>query len=146
MANETCAANCRHDRTTVDLALLVVRLTAGIIFIAHGGQKMFGLWGGSGLSGIVGMLGPLGYLVAIGEFFGGIGLVLGILSRFSAASLVVIMIGAIWMVHGKNGFFAPKGFEYNLALIGLTLPTVLAGPGRLALASLLPKKLRCCLQ
>ena len=50
-------------------------------------------------------MGPLGYLVTIGEFFGGLGLILGFLTRFSAASLIVIMIGAIAMVHGKNGFF-----------------------------------------
>ena len=66
------------------------------------------------------MLGsPLGYLVAVGEFFGGVGLVFGFLSRFSAAALVVIMLGAIVKVHGANGFFLDKhGFEYNLSLIG----------------------------
>src|SRR5262245_48900631 len=77
------------------------------------------------------MMGPLGYPVTIGEFFGGLGLVVGFLCRFSAASLIVIMIGAIATVHGKNGFFlADQGFEYNLALIGLLAPILVAGPGR----------------
>ena len=87
--------------------------------MAHGAQKLFGAFGGPGLWAIVEMMGPLGYLVAIGEFFGGLGLILGFLSRFSAASIILIMLGAIVMVHGKDGFFAPTGIEYNLALIGL---------------------------
>jgi putative oxidoreductase len=107
----------------------------GVIFAAHGAQKLFGAWGGMGLTKTVEMMGsPLGYLVTIGEFFGGIGLIFGFLSRFSAASLIVIMIGAIAMVHWAGGFFAPKGFEYNLALIGLLVPILLCGPGRLSIA------------
>ena len=93
------------------------------------------------------MMGTLGYFVTIGEFFGGLGLIVGFLCRFSAASLIVIMIGAIGMVHGQHGFFlghgpdstlADAGFEYNLALIGLLLPILIAGPGRFALGRFLP--------
>jgi putative oxidoreductase len=51
------------------------------------------------------MMGPLGYLVTVGEFFGGLGIVLGFLSRFSAASIALIMVGAIAMVHSKFGLF-----------------------------------------
>src|SRR3712207_5087017 len=128
-----------RDRSAVDFALLAVRVIAGIIFAAHGAQKLFGAFGGPGLAGVVKMMGPLGYLVTIGEFFGGLGLIIGFLSRFSAASLIVIMIGAIATVHGKNGFFQNNGgFEYNLALIGLLLPTLLAGPGRYAVERSLP--------
>jgi len=127
------------DRTAVDVALLVARVVVGVIFAAHGSQKMFGAFGGPGLQGIVQMMGPIGYLVAIGEFFGGLGLVFGFLTRFSAASLIVIMGGAIQMVHGKNGFFLDKGgFEYCLALIGLLLPILIAGPGRFAIGRILP--------
>ena len=62
------------------------------------------------------------------------GPILGLLARFSAASLIAIMIGAISLVHGKNGFFLSQGgFEYNLALIGLLLPVLLAGPGWFAI-------------
>jgi putative oxidoreductase len=110
----------------------------GVIFVAHGAQKMFGVFGGHGLAETVKQMGPIGYLVAIGEFFGGLGLIVGFLTRFSAASLIVIMIGAIAMVHGQHGFFGPEGFEYNLALIGLLAPILLAGPGRHALGRCLP--------
>src|SRR5829696_10149631 len=107
-----------QDRPAVDLALLVVRVIVGTIFAAHGAQKLFGAFGGPGLTAMVqpppdGM-GLLGYPVTIGEFFGGLGLVVGFLTRFSAASLIVIMIGAIAMVHGSKGFFlSAGGFEYN---------------------------------
>ena len=131
-------AGVQQDRRAVDVALLVARLIVGVIFVAHGSQKLFGAFGGPGLAGVVGMMGPLGYLVTIGEFFGGLGLILGVLSRFSAAALTLIMLGAIAMVHGKNGFFAPTGFEYNLALIGLLAPILIAGPGRFALSHFLP--------
>ena len=119
-------------------ALLTVRVIVGIIFMAQGAQKLFGAFGGPGLAGVVQMMGPLGYLVSIGEFFGGLGLVFGFLSRFSAASLIVIMLGAIAQVHGKNGFFAPAGFEYNLALIGLLAPILIAGPGAFIIGRFLP--------
>jgi putative oxidoreductase len=121
--------------TLLDVSLLMVRVVAGTIFMGHGAQKLFGAFGGPGMDALVGMMGLIAYPVAIGEFFGGIGLVFGFLSRFSAASLIVIMLGAIAMVHGKNGFFLQnQGFEYNLALIGLLTPTLLLGPGRLAIS------------
>ena len=135
-------ASSRDDRAAVDLSLLLVRLAVGVIFMAHGSQKTFGAFDGPGLANVVGGphgMGPIGYLVSVGEFFGGLGLVVGFLSRFSAAANIVIMLGAILQVHGKNGFFLEKkGFEYNLALIGLLLPILIAGPGRYTVARLLP--------
>jgi putative oxidoreductase len=128
-----------QDRPAVDAALLVVRAVAGTIMAAHGAQKLFGAFDGPGLAGTVEKMGPLGYPVTVGEFFGGLGLVVGFLSRFSAAANIVIMIGAIAMVHGKNGFFmSTGGFEYNLALIGLLAPTLIAGPGAWAVGRFLP--------
>ncbi len=138
-----------EDRSAVDVSLFLVRVIVGIIFAAHGSQKLFGAFDGPGLAETVKMFGggPLGYLVTIGEFFGGLGLIFGFLTRFSAASLIVIMVGAIAMVHGKNGFFlghgpestmGESGFEYNLALIGLLLPILIAGPGRFSIGRFLP--------
>lgn len=127
------------DRNSVDVSLLVVRVIVGVIFAAHGAQKLFGAFGGPGLEATVKMMGGMAYPVAIGEFFGGLGLIVGFLCRFSAASLIVIMCGAIGMVHGKNGFFLQQGgFEYNLALIGLLAPLLIAGPGRFAIGRFLP--------
>lgn len=123
-----------------DLSLFILRFVAGVILAAHGAQKLFGVFGGQGMSGMVEMLGPVvGYLVAIGECFGGLGLILGVLTRFSAASNILIMLGAIAMVHGKNGFFLHNsGFEYNLALIGLLAPIALCGPGNWTVGRYLP--------
>jgi putative oxidoreductase len=129
------------NRPAVDFSLLLIRLVVGVIFMAHGSQKLFGAFDGAGLSKTVDMMGPIGYLVTIGEFFGGLGLVIGFLCRFSALSLIVIMIGAISHVHGRNGFFissAGVGTEYNIALIGLLAPILLCGPGRFAIGRLLP--------
>ncbi len=127
-----------RDRSVVDWALLITRVFAGVIFMAHGAQKL-GAFGGPGLSAIVQMMGPLGYLVTLGEFFGGLGLILGFLSRFSAASIIIIMLGAITTVHAQFGFFMNwagnqpgEGFEYHLLAIGALLPIVIAGPGRFA--------------
>ncbi|HKQ47301.1 MAG TPA: DoxX family protein [Phycisphaerae bacterium] len=128
-----------RDRRVVDASLLILRVVVGVIFAAHGAQKLFGAFGGPGLSKVVEMMGPIGYLVTIGEFFGGLGLIIGFLCRFSAASLIVIMIGAIVQVHGPKGFFlSAGGFEYNLALIGLLAPILLAGPGWFSLGRCLP--------
>ncbi len=144
MSNERTMS---QDRPVVHVSLLIMRVIVGVIFAAHGAQKLFGAFDGPGLSKTVEMMGPLGYLITIGEFFGGLGLVVGFLCRFSAASLIVIMIGAIAMVHGKNGFFLGNSpdstlstavFEYNLALIGLLTPILIAGPGRPALGRFLP--------
>jgi putative oxidoreductase len=139
-----------HDRPAVDVSLLLLRVIVGVIFAAHGSQKLLGWFEGPGLAKTVEMFGggPLGYLVTIGEFFGGLGLIVGFLTRFSAASLIVIMIGAIAMVHGQHGFFlgqdpSKAGFEYNLALIGLLLPILICGPGRLSIGRLfMPRSAR----
>jgi putative oxidoreductase len=136
MSDESMASN---DRPAVDVSLLIVRVIVGVIFAAHGAQKLLGVWGGPGLAAVVESMGPLGVPVTIGEFFGGLGLIVGFLTRFSAASLIVIMIGAIAMVHGKNGFFlSDQGFEYNLALVGLLAPILIAGPGTCAIGRFLP--------
>jgi putative oxidoreductase len=131
------------DRSAVDWALLIIRVFVGVIFAAHGAQKL-GAFGGPGLSAVVQMMGPLGYLVTIGEFFGGLGLIFGFLSRFSAASIIIIMLGAIITVHAQFGFFmnwagnqAGEGFEYHLLAIGALLPIVIVGPGRFAVGRFL---------
>jgi putative oxidoreductase len=133
------------NRSAVDWALLLARIIVGVVFMAHGSQKLFGAFGGPGLAGVVQMMGPLGYLVTIGEFFGGLGIIVGFLSRFSAAAMILIMLGAIAMVHGKVGFFmnwmgqqGGEGFEYHLLAIAVLATILIAGPGRLAIGRFLP--------
>jgi putative oxidoreductase len=113
--------------------------------MVHGAQKLFGAFDGPGLSAVVQMMGSLGYPVTVGEFFGGLGLILGFLTRFSAASIIIIMLGAVALVHGKFGFFmnwagnqTGEGFEYHLLAIGALLPIVIAGPGRFVIGRFLP--------
>jgi putative oxidoreductase len=114
-------------------------------FLIHGSQLMFGAFGGPGLAGFAKMMGPVGYLVAIGEFFGGLGILVGFLSRFSAAAIVVIMLGAIFTVHLPNGYFMNwygkqkgEGYEYHLLVIAMCAAIFIAGPGRLTLGRILP--------
>ena len=129
-------------------APLVIRLALGIIFIAHGGQKLFGLWGGAGLSATIetfeknmGIPPPLTVIAAAAELFGGIALVVGLLTRAASLSLGIIMVVAIFQAHLSHGFFinweqAPgrgHGIEYNIALLSMCVALLISGPGKLSL-------------
>ncbi|MGZ8697940.1 MAG: DoxX family protein [Gaiellaceae bacterium] len=115
----------------------VLRLAVGTIFVAHGAQKLFGIWGGPGLSGTAAFLGqlglgpgfPLALLVGIVEFGGGLMLIAGALTLFAALALAVNMGVAIWKVHLTSGFFLPASYEYNIVLIGALISLMLTGPG-----------------
>lgn len=130
--------------SATDWALFVLRLALGVIFFAHGAQKVFGWFGGHGLAGTVsgfgqmGIPAPLAYLAAFTELLGGLGMIFGVLSRLSGLGLAIIMVVAALKVHLPNGFFlngpSGSGFEYNLALFAMALAVLLAGPGRLAVA------------
>lgn len=122
----------------VDWALFALRLFLGIILLAHGSQLLFGFFNGPGLEKTMSASGPggggiIGLLVAAGEFFGGLSILVGFLSRFSAAANMLIMFGAILLVHSEKGFFSQQGgIEYPLALMGMCLVIVIAGPGMLS--------------
>jgi putative oxidoreductase len=133
-------------------APVALRLGLAVIFIAHGGQKLFGLWSGPGLQPTIEAfersLGVPSYLtlIVVGtEFFGGLTLLLGFLTRIAAAGLAADMTAAIIKVHFMNGFFLNwsitpgrgHGIEFNLALLAMTLSLLLSGPGKLALDRLL---------
>lgn len=137
--------------TTPSWAIAIVRVVLGVIFFAHGAQKVLGWFGGYGLRGTtgyftsIGLSLPIAYLVCFFEFLGGIGLLLGLLTRLAALAVIIVMIGAIGKVHWQNGFFLNweltpgkgHGYEANLALIAMALACLIAGGGALSLDRLL---------
>ena len=137
--------------TDSDWTLTLARIVLGIIFFAHGAQKVFGWFGGAGLRQTLRtMTEHLGLptilaLAAIGsEFVGGMALILGFLARMSALSVVVNMLAAIFMVHGKYGLFMNwfgdrkgHGIEYHLLAIALAIVIIAKGAGAFSLDGLL---------
>lgn len=118
---------------------LALRIPVGIIFAAHGAQKLFGWFGGYGLEGTGQFFGSMGlnpgYLMALlagaAEFFGGLALIVGVLVRPAAAALAFAMLVAIFAVHLSKGFFLDKGgYEYALALFAASLSLLFSGAGR----------------
>lgn len=125
---------------------LALRVPVGIIFAAHGAQKLFGWFGGYGLEGTGQFFASIGlnpgYLMALAagavEFFGGLALVLGLLVRPAAAGLSFAMLIAIFAVHIGKGFFVDKGgYEYALALFAASLSLLFSGGGRHAVDAVL---------
>jgi len=114
--------------------VLPLRLVLGLVFVAHGAQKLFG-FGLAGTAGFLGSLGvPLPTVAAAGlitvELLGGVALILGAWTRIVAALLAADMLVAIVTVHLRGGFFVPDGVEFVLTLLGgcLTLVGLGAGP------------------
>jgi len=132
------------SRKQIDTGLAILRLVIGAIFLAHGGQKLFvfGLDGVAGAFGQMGipMAGILGPFVAFVELLGGLALISGLLTRLASLGLLSTMVVAILKVHLPNGFFAPNGIEFPLALLGGTALLALVGAGSWSIDSLIAKK------
>jgi putative oxidoreductase len=129
-----------------DVALLVLRVVVGTLFIGHGAQKLFGWFGGYGLAGTGAFMESLGLrpgktmalAAGLSEVFGGILLVAGLFLPVAALLIGGAMVVAIAKVHGKNGVWSQNnGYEYNLVLLVLVAALALLGPGGISVASLL---------
>lgn len=145
--------------TNSDWLQLLVRLILGIVFFAHGGQKMLGWFKGPGLKNSLKTLNEhmhipaaLGFLAIVAEFFGGAGLIVGLLSRIAAVSVVVIMVVAIVLVHGRHGLFLNwfgdregHGYEYHLLALALAMVIIVRGSGALSLDHLLYSNIQSAL-
>ena len=137
-------------QSNAGFATLALRLPIGIIFMAHGSQKLFGWFGGYGLEGTGQWMASLGmepgYLMALmagsGEFFGGLFLLLGLLTRGAALVTAFTMLIAIVTVHISNGLFlANNGYEYALALMAASVSLLISGSGKVALDNALARKI-----
>lgn len=123
-----------------DIGLLGLRAVLGGIFVLHGLQKVFGLFGGPGITGFAQSLEKMGYresvvlawVTGITELAGGGLLVLGLFTPLAAAGLLAVMANVIALQY-KGGFFGPNGVELELALAGMAFTALFAGPGRAAL-------------
>ena len=138
--------------TYPSLSMLLVRLGAGIVFFAHGAQKMFGWFGGPGLKATMQTfqqylkIPPAATALSVLlECFGGLALIVGLLVRPAALGLIVVMLMAVAKVHGQHGFFINfsgtpgkgHGFEFNFVLIMMLLAILLAGAGVLSIDRML---------
>ncbi len=125
--------------TNAGWGALALRIPVGIIFAAHGAQKLFGWFGGYGLEGTGQWMDSIGlspgYLMALlaggAEFFGGLALIAGLLVRPASAVLAFAMLIAIFSVHIGNGLFmSNNGYEFGLALLAVSVSLVFSGAGR----------------
>ena len=128
--------------TTNDVTLTFMRLVLGVVFLAHGCQKLLGWFGGYGFSGTMGAFTQMGtpaivaFLIIMTEFFGGLGLIVGLLTRIPAFGIACLMVGAIFTVHLQNGLFMNwygnqkgEGYEYHLLAIAIAATLLLRGAG-----------------
>jgi putative oxidoreductase len=138
--------------TSNDVSFTMLRLVLGVVLFAHGAQKMLGWFGGFGFHGTMGFFTHMGmpaavaFLIICTEFFGGLGLIVGLLTRIASLGIVGLMIGAIFMVHLQNGFFMNwmgtqkgEGIEYHLLVLAMAAALLLRGAGAFSLDRALSK-------
>jgi putative oxidoreductase len=133
--------------TPDDKVMTLLRLILGIVFFAHGAQKMLGWFGGFGFKATMGYFTQTAHIPAVfaflaisAEFFGGLGLILGLLSRVAAFGITCNMLVAIFAVHLPNGFFMNwlgqqkgEGYEYHLLVLAMTFALMIRGAGAFSL-------------
>ena len=127
-------------------ALLILRIASAPVFLYHGSAILFGAFGGpgpQGFSAFMHMPVVVGYLVGLAQFAGGLAILSGVLIRLGAVCIVVVMLGAIFLVHLPHGFDIGKsGVEYALTQLLIALALLITGAGAYSLAAWLPTSLR----
>ncbi len=130
----------------LDLELLIMRVACALPFLYHGSAILFGMFGGPGPHNFAAFMhapDAVGYLVGLAQFAGGVAILTGALLRVGAVCVIIVMLGAIFLVHLPHGFDINKGgLEYALTELLLALGLLLAGPGKYSLASVLPAPLQ----
>jgi putative oxidoreductase len=130
----------------LNLELLIMRLACSLPFLYHGCAILFGLFGGPGPQGFAAFMHmpvAVGYLVGLAQFAGGLAILTGALLRLGALCVIIVMLGAIFLVHLPHGYdIGHGGLEYALTEMLLALGLLLAGPGKYSLAGVLPAALR----
>ena len=138
--------NSQPGPGAVNLALFLIRIASALAFLYHGSAILFGAFGGLGPQRFAAYMHAspaVGYLVGLAQFAGGLAMLTGIFVRIGAACLIVVMLGAIFLVHLPHGFDISKGgLEYALTQLLIALALLIAGPGRYSLAVHLPGRLQ----
>ncbi len=145
----------RLIQTEDDIKLFILRITVGFVVLAHGVQKLFGWFGGHGVSSTIEAFGQwfgfpsfITVLVILADSFGAFFLMLGLFTRFMAASISMVMIGAIIFVHGRWGFYMNwyseqrgEGFEFHLLILAICAVLIIAGGGKWSADKLISSKI-----
>ena len=136
--------------TDNDVATTILRLVLGVVFFAHGAQKVLGWFGGYGFTGTMGFFAgmhipaALAFLAILAEFLGGLGLIFGLLTRVAAFGIFCNMVVAVAMIHHQFGFFMNwagtqkgEGFEFHLLVLAITVFLMIRGAGAVSVDRLL---------
>ncbi len=132
-------ANTPPGSTQINAALLLIRIASALAFLYHGSAILFGAFGGPGPRGFAAFMhapSVIGYLVGLAQFCGGLAILSGVLIRIGAACIIIVMLGAIFLVHLPHGFDIGKGgFEYALTQLLIAIALLITGAGAWSLTA-----------
>jgi putative oxidoreductase len=137
--------------TEGDWVIAIIRIVLGVVFFAHGAQMALGWFGGAGIQSTLSTFrknlqipAPLALLSVAAQFLGGLGLIVGLLSRVAAFGIAIVMSVALLVVHRKFGFFMNwfgekegHGIEYHVLVLALALTVIIKGAGAFSLDQVL---------